>query len=208
MLRTRSLSFAYDSNNAFRFPDLTLEEEAKLLILGESGVGKTTFLHLIAGLLKPQSGKIEFQGTSLHQLSAADLDKFRGKNMGLVFQKPHFVRALSLKENLEMIQYFAGISKDQLRIKRVLESLGLGSKLNMNPYQLSQGEQQRAAIAIAVINQPKLLLADEPTANLDDKNCQKVHDLLVEQATKSKAQLVIITHDQRLKNQFKNTLTL
>lgn len=208
MLKTDSLAFAYDGSRSFNFPDIHLEQDQNLLIIGESGIGKTTLIHLLVGLLKPKSGTVELFGSDITQFSAAELDKFRGKHIGIVFQRPHFVKALTFKENLELIQYFAKMPKNLDRIKQVAENLGLGEKLNQNPYQFSQGEQQRAAIALAVINHPKLIIADEPTANLDDKNCKRVSELLMKQAENTGAQLVIITHDQRLKSEFTNTLEL
>ncbi len=208
MLVTQSLYFAYSSDTEFHFPDISLQEGDNLLVLGQSGVGKTTLLHLIAGLLQPKSGNIELRGTVIHELSSGKLDRFRGRNIGLVFQRPHFVQALSLRENLSLVQYLAGKPHDKMRINEVLKSLGIEGKGENKPYSLSQGEQQRAAIALAVINSPQLILADEPTSSLDDTNCTKVTTLLKEQAAETGAQLVIITHDQRLKDQFENTLSL
>ena len=208
MLKTQSLLFAYNSQTEFQFPDIALESGENLLILGESGIGKTTLLHLMAGLLSPQSGSVELMGTELHKLSSKQLDRFRGQHIGLVFQSPHFIQALSVEENLALVQHLSGNSRDNQRIQEVLESLGIGHKLRKKPRQLSQGEQQRASIALAVINNPQLILADEPTASLDDKNCKKVATLLKEQAAATGAHLVIITHDQRLKDEFQNTLTL
>ena len=208
MLKTRALHFTYDERNEFHFPDINLDEGADLLILGESGIGKTTLLHLIAGLLPPKSGIVELLGTKLQELSASRLDRFRGAHIGLVFQRPHFIQALTIQDNLALVQFLAGKKKDIRHIKDVLDSLGIGDKLLQKPSNLSQGEQQRAAIALAVINSPALLLADEPTSSLDDTNCAKVTDLLKKQAADTGSQLVIITHDQRLKSQFQNTLTL
>jgi len=208
MLKTQSLRFAYNQENEFSFPDIQLDSGDNLLILGESGIGKTTLLHLLAGLLRPKSGTIELKGTMLHELPLSKLDRFRGQSIGMVFQRPHFIQALSIQENLMLVQYLAGKKQDKQHIKKVLTSLGIEHKINAKPNNLSQGEQQRAAIASAVINNPQLILADEPTASLDDKNCKKVAELLQEQASATGAQLVIITHDQRLKDQFQNTLTL
>ncbi len=208
MLKTHSLFFSYNQQVEFHFPDIELEEGQHLLILGASGIGKTTLLHLLAGLLIPKSGSIELMGTRLKELSPAALDRFRGKHIGLVFQRPHFVQALSIGENLMLAQYLAGKPQDKQHLEAILHSLGIKAKLNEKPHRLSQGEQQRAAIALAVINSPQLILADEPTSSLDDTNCAKVADLLQEQADASGAQLIIITHDQRLKNKFQNTLTL
>ena len=208
MFKTYSLSFAYNQQVSFHFPDIELDAGENLLILGESGIGKTTLLHLMAGLLQPQSGRVELMGTLIHELSSSQLDRFRGSHIGLVFQRPHFVRALSLQENLALVQHLARKPVDKSRIKEVLDGLGIGHKLSEKPHRLSQGEQQRAAIALAVINRPQLILADEPTSSLDDKNANRVARLLQEQAFTTEAQLIIITHDQRLKTQFSNTLTL
>lgn len=208
MLKTQSLNFSYNRETEFSFPDIDLKTGENLVILGESGIGKTTLLHLMAGLLPPKSGSVELMGTVLHQLAPKQLDRFRGRHIGLVFQRPHFIQALSIQENLALVQHLAGKPQDNQKIQEVLESLGIVHKLNEKSHKLSQGEQQRAAIAIAVINSPQLILADEPTASLDDTNCKKVAELLQEQARATGAQLVIITHDQRLKDQFQNNLML
>ena len=208
MLKTQSLFFTYDRKREFRFPDIELEPGNDLIILGESGIGKTTLLHLLAGLLRPKSGSVELGGTTLHELSDSKLDRFRGEHIGLVFQRPHFIQALTLQENLAVVQHLTGKRNDVSRIKDVLDSLGILHKLKEHPHNLSQGEQQRASIAMAVVNIPQLILADEPTSSLDDKNCDRVAELLREQASSTNSQLVIITHDHRLKNQFQNTMTL
>ncbi len=208
MFKTHSLSFAYYQGREFWFPDIQLKKGENLLILGESGIGKTTLLHLMAGLLKPNSGKIELMGTVLNELSLAKLDHFRGRHIGLIFQRPHIIQNLSLSENLALIQYLVGKPQNKNQIKAILDNLGIGHQLHKKPRQLSQGEQQRATIALALINRPQLILADEPTSSLDDKNCTKVANLLKEQASATNAQLIVISHDQRLKDQFQNTLTL
>lgn len=208
MLSTHSLSFEYDQNNQFEFPDLMLKEGDNLLVLGESGIGKTTLLHLVSGLLKPKTGKVTIDGTDISRLGGKELDAFRGSSIGIVFQRPHFIHSLTLAENLALIQFLGKKKADPVRIKLVLETLGILSKSKVKPHLLSQGEQQRAAIALAVINQPKLILADEPTAALDDKNCIKVVELLKSQTKRNQASLVIITHDQRLKTEFKDSVTL
>jgi ABC-type lipoprotein export system ATPase subunit len=208
MLTTQSVSFEYNQINSFEFPDIELSEGSNLLILGESGVGKTTLLHLIGGLLKPKTGKITIGEKAITALKGKELDRFRGANVGMVFQRPHFIQSLSLAENLQMIQFLAGKNQDLHRVKVVLDRLGLISKLKENPRNLSQGEQQRAAIALAVINKPRLILADEPTAALDDKNCFRVVELLKNLTKRSGSSLIIITHDQRLKSEFANSINL
>ena len=206
MLETKNLRFKYDDDSELSFPDMKTSKE-NLLILGASGVGKTTFLHLLSGLLKPLEGEIDLVGTPISKLTMSEMDRFRGKNIGIVFQKPHFINSLTVKENLQLAQY---ISKkiDKTRITSLLESLGIVDKANKKTLNLSQGEKQRVAIALAIVNSPKLILADEPTSSLDDLNCDKVINLLKNQAAKYKAKLIIITHDYRLKKHFKNTLSL
>ncbi|WP_026954387.1 ABC transporter ATP-binding protein [Algoriphagus vanfongensis] len=208
MLISRAVTFEYDKSNQFHFPDINLPEGTNLLVLGDSGIGKTTLLHLTAGLLKPKSGSIEIDRTDIMQLEGKDLDRFRGAHIGIIFQKPYFIQSLTLRENLELIQYLGNRAKDGHRIKLVLDDLGLLGKMNTKPQYLSQGEQQRAGIALAVINQPKLILADEPTSALDDKNCRRVIELLKNQTKKNKCSLMIITHDQRLKTEFENSIKL
>ncbi len=208
MLSIKSLSFEYDSYNRFEFPDLQVGKREDLLVLGESGIGKTTLLYLIAGLLKPKTGKILIDDMDITRLSGKQLDGFRGSTIGIVFQRPHFIHALSLGENLALIQYLGKKTADPHRIKRVLDSLGLLSKYHVKPHLLSQGEQQRVAIALAVVNKPKLILADEPTSALDDKNCIKVIELLKSQTGGNNASLIIITHDQRLKSEFNDSVSL
>ena len=206
MLETKNLRFKYDDDSVLSFPDIKTSKE-NLLILGASGVGKTTFLHLLSGLLKPLEGEIDLIGTPISKLTMSEMDRFRGKNIGIVFQKPHFINSLTVKENLQLAQY---ISKkiDKTRISSLLERLGIEDKANKKTLNLSQGEKQRVAIALAIVNSPKLILADEPTSSLDDLNCDKVINLLKDQAAKYKAKLIIITHDYRLKKHFKNTLSL
>ena len=206
MLETKNLRFKYDNNLELNFPDIKTSKE-NLLILGASGIGKTTFLHLLSGLLKPINGEIDLLGTKISKLKMSEMDRFRGKNIGIVFQKPHFINSLTVKENLQLAQYISKKS-DKNRIQSLLESLGIEDKANKKTQNLSQGEKQRVSIALAIVNSPKLILADEPTSSLDDLNCDKVINILKNQAFKYKAKLIIITHDYRLKKHFKNTLSL
>jgi ABC-type lipoprotein export system ATPase subunit len=170
MLKTESLSFTFDGSSYFNFPDIELADREDLLILGESGIGKTTLLHLMAGILKPDSGRIMINETDITQLRNRETDHFRGKNLGIVFQKPHFIRSLNLIEHLLLIQHLSG-KKDIRRVHNVLHRLGLENKEKAYPRKLSEGEKQRFSIAMALINRTQILLADEPTSSLDDRNC-------------------------------------
>lgn len=190
------------------FPDIVCETGEHCLLLGQSGTGKTTLLHLLGGLLSPSSGTIQIQDTDLSKLSSTKLDQFRGKHIGIIFQKSHFVRSLTVSENLVLAQQLAGIPVDRARIKALLEHLNVGHKLRSKPDQLSIGEQQRVAIARAIINQPDLILADEPTSALDDVNCVNVIDLLESQAKEVGATLLVVTHDGRLKERFPKQIHL
>ena len=207
MISTKSLNFKYNEQASFSFPDINLDKDENLLIIGSSGIGKTTLLHLLAGLLESNSGSITLYGQDISKLNQHQTDKFRGQNIGIVFQKPHFVNSLTVKENLQLAQYL-GNKKDQNRIIDILSSLDILEKENKKPKKLSQGEKQRASIAMAIVNSPKLILADEPTSSLDDENCDRVIKLLKKQASEFKAQLIVITHDNRLKKHFKKSIKL
>ena len=207
MISTKGLNFKYNEQVSFSFPDINLGKDENLLIIGSSGIGKTTLLHLLAGLLESNSGSINLYGQDISKLTQHQIDKFRGQNIGIVFQKPHFVNSLTVKENLQLAQYL-GNKKDQNRIIDILSSLDILDKENNKPKKLSQGEKQRASIAMAIVNSPKLILADEPTSSLDDENCDRVIKLLKKQASEFKAQLIVITHDNRLKKHFKKSIKL
>ena len=207
MIQTKKLNFKYNDQAAFSFPDINLGKNENLLIIGSSGIGKTTLLHLLAGLLQSDSGSINLYGQDISKLTQYELDRFRGQNIGIVFQKPHFVNSLTVKENLQLAQYL-GNKVNQGRIDDILRSLNILDKKNKNPKKLSQGEKQRACIAMAIVNSPKLILADEPTSSLDDENCDRVIKLLKKQASEFNAQLVVITHDNRLKKHFKKSIKL
>lgn len=208
MLQTQQLKFAYPKGASFQFPDIHCERGEHWLLLGQSGSGKTTFLHLLGGLLSPASGAIRLEGTDMAQLRGPALDRFRGRHIGIIFQRPHFVRALSVKDNLILAQQLAGMPADAGRIAKLLDRLNVGQKLDRKPDRLSIGEQQRVAIARALVNSPELILADEPTSALDDENCDQVFHLLKEQAEAVKATLLIVTHDGRLKEKFANQIRL
>lgn len=208
MLKIQGLKHSYDGKAMISYPDWEVKEGNHAIILGNSGCGKTTLLHLIGGLMPPSEGVLKVSGENLVQKSNAKLDRFRGENIGIVFQKPHLVRSLTVKENLTLSQYLAHKKIDVKRAQEVLTHLGVGELANRKVHQISQGQAQRVAIGRAVINKPKLLLADEPTASLDDENCQKVIDLLKSQAEETGATLIVATHDHRVKSEFQNQLAL
>lgn len=200
MVEVSGLSYVYNPKTVLRFPDFQVSNGEHCLLLGESGSGKTTLLHLLGGLLRGYAGKIRVNNTELAFLSESALDKFRGRNIGFVFQKNHLIHALNVEQNLILSPYLAGMTPNPARISYVLESLGITEKKKAPVTTLSHGQAQRVAIARAVLNKPVIILADEPTSALDDKNCERVISLLLEAARESEATLIIATHDQRLKD--------
>ncbi|MBO9153117.1 ABC transporter ATP-binding protein [Chitinophaga sp. GCM10012297] len=208
MIYTKNLAYAHPNGRLLQFPDLACEGGNALLITGPSGAGKTTLLHLLAGLLRPASGDVQVGGTSLPQLKPSAMDAFRGKNIGLVFQRSHFIASLSIKENLLLPAALVKEDHPRERLPLLADKLRITALLHKKPAQLSQGEQQRASIARALLQSPQVLLADEPTASLDDHNCEAVAQLLAEQAQQQNAALLIVTHDNRLKQIFKDHIQL
>lgn len=208
MLKTNNLSYTYDNAVTIEFPNINCKAGEHWLLIGQSGTGKTTLLHLLGGLRRSQKGGITVAGQDLGKLSADQLDRFRGQNIGIVFQQSHFIGSLTVEENLLLALYLAGKKQDKTKVKNLLSRLNLVHKLQSKPRELSQGEQQRVAIARALITQPKVILADEPTSALDDDNCQEVIQLLETEAKAQNASLLIVTHDQRLKDYFSNTIEL
>ncbi|MCP9236815.1 ATP-binding cassette domain-containing protein [Lewinella sp. JB7] len=209
MLTTHNLTYSYPGTNpVFRFPDLTVGSAEACLLLGPSGAGKSTWLHLLAGLLTPAAGSTFLDGTDYAKLTGGALDRFRGRNIGLVLQRAYFLEALTVKENLLIARRSAGLPADEEGAHTVLEQLGIGPLAARRPHQLSIGEQQRATIARALVNHPKLILADEPTSALDNRNAARVSSLLRQRAAELGAALVVVTHDQRLRDDYSTVVEL
>jgi len=209
MIQTENLTYQYNKRGAIlSFPNITLDKGENLLILGESGIGKTTLLHLLAGLLKPATGKILINKVNLICLKSNKLDQFRGKNVGLVFQKKHAIESLNVFNNLKARLLFSNALVSDKQIEIVLKQLDLSDLKKSKVSELSEGQLQRLGIALSVIHNPQVILADEPTSSLDDKNCKIVIELLIKQAKQTKANLIVITHDHRIKSFFKNSITL
>jgi lipoprotein-releasing system ATP-binding protein len=208
MIATQQLSYSYPSGKELIFPDVACSKGEALLITGQSGCGKTTLLHLMGGLLAPTNGQIHIADKNLSALTATERDAFRGKNIGIIFQKMHFIASLNVAQNLELAGWLANIQTSAARMMDLLNELGIADQLHKLPSQLSSGQLQRLAIARAFYNNPQLILADEPTASLDDHNTESVIQLLMHAAKKYQTTLVIVTHDQRLKNYFPNQLSL
>jgi putative ABC transport system ATP-binding protein len=208
MISVRGLAHRYGSTEVLRLPEWKVAQSERWLVLGPSGCGKTTLLHVIAGLIRPSEGEVDVSGESLRKLDGARLDRWRGATVGIVLQALHLMRHLSVRDNLRIAQYLAHAPQDDARIAETLGALGIADKAARRPAELSEGERQRVAVARAVVNRPKLLLADEPTANLDDGAAARGIELLLEQAGRHGATLVVATHDARVKQKFEKRLDL
>ncbi|QXP67803.1 ABC transporter ATP-binding protein [Polaribacter sp. AHE13PA] len=209
MLKTSSLTFQYNKNDRiFSFPDIALDKQENLLVIGKSGIGKTTFLHLLAGLLEPVNGTVVVNDIDINALSNHKLDAFRGENIGLVFQKKYAIQNLNVFQNLQARLLFSKKPINHKEIEVLLAQLGLSEFKKSSIKTLSEGQLQRLGIALAVIHKPKIILADEPTSSLDDENCEIVMNLLLKQAKQTGANLIVITHDQRVKPFFNKTVLL
>ena len=192
MLETENLSYSYNNTEWIDFPDIHCAADTSHLILGQSGTGKTTFLHLIAGLLQSKKGKVIVNGTDITSLKGQALDKFRGDNIGIIFQQAHFINAISVEENLMLAQRLAGKPIKKKIIRDILATLNIEHKANANPKKLSQGEKQRVVIARTILKNPGILLLDEATSALDtatERHIQQTLDSLSEGRT-----VMIIAH--------------
>jgi ABC-type lipoprotein export system ATPase subunit len=199
MFAVENLRHAYDGTQVLGVEAWRAEQGAQWLVIGPSGSGKTTLLHILAGILRPTAGSVGVAGQALTVLRARELDRFRGQHIGIVLQRLHLIPSLRVMDNLLLAQYLAGLPQDRARVREVLGALDLAGKETAYPHELSFGQAQRVAIARAVVNRPKLLLADEPTSNLDDARCRQALELLLAMAQACEATLVIATHDQRIR---------
>jgi putative ABC transport system ATP-binding protein len=206
MLRVEALGHAYGGRSVLDVARWEVPGGARRAVAGPSGSGKTTLLAILAGLVRPGRGSVHVAGTEVSALAPAALDRWRAGNVGVVMQTPHLLGPLDACENVTAAQYLAGTKPDRRQAAALLEQLGIGTRAGAKPHQLSRGEQQRVAIARAVINRPKLLLADEPTANLDDASCDAVLDLFERAA--GDAIFIVATHDARVKARYPERLEL
>ena len=174
------------------------KDENVVGIVGESGSGKTTFLSVMAGLLKPDSGKVLLDGVDLYSLSKKELTQFRAKNFGIIFQQYHLLPDLSLEENIKLPLELLGLEIKQEEVMYWVEKLGLGHRTSHYPYQLSGGEQQRVAIARAMIHKPKVIFADEPSGSLDESTGNSLMDLLFKVIKEENQKMLLVTHNMEL----------
>jgi len=182
-----------------------LKPGEQLALRGASGCGKTTFLHLIAGIIRPDSGSIRWEGAELVGLSEARRDAWRARHLGYVHQSFNLLQGLSALENVKVAHQLAG-GRDLEAPRRLLERVGLGDRLHHRPAQLSAGQQQRVAVARALVNRPGLVLADEPTAALDPANREAVLGLLRTACSESGAALLLVSHDDAVLSAFESVM--
>ncbi len=202
------LAFSYGDKTILSVGDFRLARGASRAVIGPSGCGKTTFLHLLAGLIRPRNGAVRILGQDLADLGDAALDRFRGRGIGLVFQRLHLLPALNVRENVLLAQRLSGARIDAAHVASLFEDLGLGGLEHRKPSMLSQGQAQRVAIARALVHGPALIMADEPTSALDDSHAERALTLLQASAQRVGAALLVVTHDQRVRGQLDSEFEL
>jgi putative ABC transport system ATP-binding protein len=199
VISTRGLQYAYPDGPAFTFSDVSVPSGATLLVRGKSGAGKSTWLSLLAGLRTPDEGEITVAGQVLGELSGPARDRWRARNVGFLPQKLHLSDALTVRRNLELVFYAAGVPVNAKALRHAVDLLGVAHLAGRRPSQLSGGEAQRVGLARSILMQPKVIFADEPTASLDDDAATAGLRLLQGCAAECEATLVIATHDRRLR---------
>ena len=198
MVEVKGMQFRYgDDSPVMEFPDFSCPQGERMLLLGNSGTGKTTLLHLLCGLLRPQAGELKVAGLNLNQAPDRDLDKWRGREVGIVFQRAHFVQSLTVRENLALPHQLAQgrVPSEVLeRMDSMLERLDIAHRAKAYPHELSVGEQQRASIARALLHEPKVVFADEPTSALDPELVGEVLKVMQSLAEEGRT-MIVVTHE-------------
>jgi ABC-type lipoprotein export system ATPase subunit len=208
MLTVVPSTIGYRETPVLDFPGMELADGAHCLLIGPSGSGKTTLLYALAGLSEVMAGGVHLNGTEISALSEAERDRFRGENVGIIFQTLHLVKSLTVLDNLLLASYLAGLPQRPQRAVALLDKLGIADKKDHMPATLSQGQAQRVAIARAVLNDPVLILADEPTSSLDDVSAAGAIGLIREVTADTGASLVVATHDARVKPHFQTLIEI
>ena len=199
MLICKNLSFSIDGHKLISDINFNIKNQKDLLITGPSGVGKTTLLSILCGLQKPTEGNIKYNNINLYDLKEDKIDDFRGKQLGIVFQNFNLINSFTIKQNLDLANTVS-TSQESDHLYKLLQRIGLAEKSHLQVSKLSTGEKQRLAVARAFIGNPKWVFCDEPTSSLDDKNTDIIVNLIKEESLRSKASLILITHDKRVRS--------
>ncbi len=207
MLEIRNLIKSYAEPSGSRLlildiPELNIAQGEQVVLRGESGGGKTTLLHIISGIVAADSGSIRLDGTELTEFSESRRDRIRADKMGYVFQTFNLLPAFTALENVRLGMTFARKKLSAERGKELLAKVGLSDRMHYRPSQLSVGQQQRVAVARALANKPRLLLADEPTANVDPSNQKRIIDLIKDVCREESVAILMVTHSDEIANQF------
>ena len=204
ILHCHQLTKRYDQGGlnveVLRGVDLNINKGERVAIMGASGSGKSTLLHLLGGLEKASGGEVVLDGVNINEVSAAKLAKLRNKSLGFIYQSHHLLGEFTVLENVAMPLLIGGESVKPARVRanELLQRVGLGHRIEHKPGELSGGERQRAAVARALINKPSLILADEPTGNLDSKTADQVYQLMLELNQELNVSFLVVTHDHEL----------
>ena len=210
MIKVNNIYYSYGNLEVLKGVSLSINKGEFVSIVGASGAGKTTLLQLLGGLDKIQQGSIEINRKQLNKLSENELSKFRNKEIGFIFQFHNLLLEFTALENIFLPSLLSGISRkeSEKRAVELLKILSLKNRMHHKPDELSGGEQQRVAVARALINSPSIILADEPSGNLDSKNAQELHELLLKLNNEIGQTIVVITHNHELANLADSTLEM
>ena len=200
MLEARHIEKFYGNLHVLKGVDITIKKAEIVSIVGSSGAGKSTLLHILGTLDTPAHGEVLLNGVRTDQLSGKQLARFRNAHIGFIFQFHHVLPEFTAQENVSIPGWIGGKRKKETmqRAEELLVSLGLGNRLDHRPHELSGGEQQRVAVARALINNPDIVMAEEPTGNLDSKNERELHNLFLELRNKYQQSFLIVTHNEEL----------
>tara|TARA_B100000497_G_C7560479_1_gene338186 strand:- start:177 stop:842 length:666 start_codon:yes stop_codon:yes gene_type:complete len=212
LLKLKNVNLKYQTGNdtirVLKNVNLETNKNESISIVGESGSGKTSLIMLAGGLEKATSGKIFFEDQEISKMSEDEVSKIRRKNIGIVFQSFYLIPNYTAVENVALTLELNNLINPNERAKELLDRFGLKNRFNNLPSQLSGGEQQRVAIARAIAMKPKLILADEPTGNLDSENSQMIADILFKYIKEEKSSLIMVTHDPKLANKAKRKIKI
>ena len=212
ILQVEGLTKTYGKGNttvtALGGVDFAVEKGEFVAIIGASGSGKSTLMHLIGGVDHPTSGKVTVDGKEIYKLNESELAIFRRRNIGLIYQFYNLIPTLTAEENIMLPRLLDNRNPDEGKLKHILETIGLSDRANHLPSELSGGQQQRVSIGRALINDPALILADEPTGNLDSKSSREIIDLLKLANKRYNQTLIIITHDENIALQADRIITI